>query len=218
MAPAACRNGTFPGIGSHGWENFPHSRRKSGRGRDTGFHPDLPAARGRVVLRRGRLGACHAVLIVAWLVFLRLMTRASFRCWLLRPPPLGCLPMRTSAPDALRSSTPGSCSISPPSAHSNTDSMQPCSTCAGGRRSSCGCRHTIATPFRRRTQAKVKRLRLARRRYATGQRVGRASFIDFATGSPQAADKRNFLDPTCVSDRCMRLIEPQTTDALNRLK
>ena len=50
------------------------------------------------------------------------------------------------------------------------------------------------------------------------RRRTRASFLDLATDTPEAADSRNFLDPTHVSNRYMRLIEPQIADALNRLK
>jgi len=50
------------------------------------------------------------------------------------------------------------------------------------------------------------------------RRRTRASFIDFATNSPEAADRRNFLNPTHVSNRYMRLLEPQIADVLNRLK
>jgi hypothetical protein len=50
------------------------------------------------------------------------------------------------------------------------------------------------------------------------QRRGRASFLDLATDGPEAADPRNFLNATHISNRYMRLIEPQIADALNRLK
>jgi hypothetical protein len=50
------------------------------------------------------------------------------------------------------------------------------------------------------------------------RRRPRASFLDFATDMPEAADARNFLDPTHVSNRYMRLIEPRIADALNRVK
>lgn len=50
------------------------------------------------------------------------------------------------------------------------------------------------------------------------QRRGRAGFLDFATDAPENAAPGNFLNPTHVSNRYMRLIEPQLADALDRLK
>ena len=50
------------------------------------------------------------------------------------------------------------------------------------------------------------------------RRRGRATFIDFATNTPESADPRNFLDSDHVSNRYMRLLEPPIAAALNELK
>ncbi|HEY1544844.1 MAG TPA: hypothetical protein VGG01_20795 [Xanthobacteraceae bacterium] len=50
------------------------------------------------------------------------------------------------------------------------------------------------------------------------QRRGRATFIDFATDTPEAADPRNFLNSDHISNRYMRLLEPRIAAALNQLK
>jgi hypothetical protein len=50
------------------------------------------------------------------------------------------------------------------------------------------------------------------------QRRGRAVFLDLATDTPESADPRNFLNPSHISNRYMRLLEPRIAEALNRLK
>jgi hypothetical protein len=50
------------------------------------------------------------------------------------------------------------------------------------------------------------------------QRRPRARFVDFATDSPESADRRNFLDPTHVSNRFMRMLEVQIAAAVNQMK
>lgn len=45
-----------------------------------------------------------------------------------------------------------------------------------------------------------------------------AGFLDLAVDTPETADRRNFLGPTHVSNRFMRIIEPQLAAALNQLK
>ena len=43
-------------------------------------------------------------------------------------------------------------------------------------------------------------------------------FLDLATDTPEAADRANFLSPTHVSNRFMRLIEPRIAAAVNQAK
>jgi hypothetical protein len=50
------------------------------------------------------------------------------------------------------------------------------------------------------------------------RRRGRATFIDFATDTPESADPRNFLNSDHISNRYMRLLEPRIAAALNELK
>jgi hypothetical protein len=45
-----------------------------------------------------------------------------------------------------------------------------------------------------------------------------AAFLDLAVDSPEAADRDNFVEPTHMSNRLMRMIEPRLADAINRLK
>jgi hypothetical protein len=49
-------------------------------------------------------------------------------------------------------------------------------------------------------------------------RRAHAAFLDLAVDTPEAADRRNFLGPTHVSNRFMRIIEPQLAAAINQLK
>ena len=50
------------------------------------------------------------------------------------------------------------------------------------------------------------------------QRRSHAAFLDFAVDTPQTADRGNFLEPTHINNRFMRIIEPRLADAVNRLK